>query len=160
MSRLIKSKKFIFFISICILGSLLLIVFNLSQVQKYQLNRRNTQREKDLTTITNGIKDYIVNNNNLPTISNLDQNSFLPELLFINQHPSGGISIQSLENMQGYFDLNMKDPFGNPYLIGTSGDKVIIYTPNFEVYKSANEVYFKSLKIKSSTSGTISAEEE
>lgn len=148
MSKVFKSKKFIFFITFCLLSSAVLLLFNLSQFERYQKNRRNTERKEEIEIILQGIENYITNTKNLPTSSNPAPKSFLPELIFNNPtNPSGGVSVQSLENMQGYFDLNIKDPSGNPYSIGTFEDQVIVYTSHLEKADNSSELYFDTLKL-------------
>jgi len=147
MRKIIKLKKFWYFVLFCLLVSGILIVFNLSQFKRYQLNRRNEDRKNTIIKLLASVESYIANNNNLPTTSNPEPKNFLPELLFEGKKPSGGVPVSTLENMQGYnIDLNIKDPSGSPYFVGTFEDELIIYTTNFEVYNSGNETYFESLK--------------
>ncbi len=158
MTKVIKSRTFWVFIIFCLAASLLLVFFNLSQFKKYQINKRNAQRQTDILNLGNGIKSYIAANNNLPTSSNPDTKSFLPELLFEGNTPSGGINVQTLENMQGYIDTNIKDPSGTPYLIGTYEDQIVIYTTNFETDKKTTQTYFQNIKIVSSADGKVTTQ--
>ena len=142
-------KKLLIFVTICLIASAVLIVFNLSQFKKYQVKKRNDSRKSDISLIISKISNYLENNNNnLPTSSNPDTGSFLPDLIFRNGVPSGGVSTSALENMDGYFDLNKKDPSGDPYRIGIYENQIVVYTNNFEEYKSGNIVYFETLKLK------------
>lgn len=158
MKRIIKSRTFVGFVLFCLLASAVLIVFNLSQFKRYQMNRRNQQRKHDVDLVISGIKKYIEANNNLPTTSNPDTKSFLPELLFSGSNPYGGVTISTLENMQEYFDLGMKDPSGDPYLVGTFEDQIIVYTNHFEQFKAQEEVYYQTFKVNPSNDGTVTTE--
>jgi hypothetical protein len=124
----------------------------------FQINRRNSDRKNQIDSILSGLKQYISTNNNLPTTSNPDVKSFLPELLFDGSNPYGGVSVSTLENVQEYFDSGLKDPSGDPYLIGTFEDQIIVYTSHLERFKSRNEVYFNSFKVNSSTDGKVTTE--
>jgi hypothetical protein len=153
MKFISKRKKLLLFALLCLVLSILLIVFNVSsQFKKYQVKKRNEARERDLTAIINGIKSSISNTNNLPTTSNPEEKSFLPTLFFNGDKPTGGVNIHTLENVQGYFDMNLKDPSGSPYFIGTTEDRLIVYTNNYEEYKipsknATTRVYFKEISI-------------
>jgi hypothetical protein len=158
MRKFVRSKPFVGFILFCLLTSAALVFFNLSQFQRYQLNKRNQQREKDVQTIISGLKNFITNNNNLPTTTNPDTKSFLPELLFVGSKPSGGVSVSTLESVQGYFDMNLKDPSGTAYLIGTFEDQIIVYTTRFERLNESDDVYYATLKVTSSPEGKVTTE--
>lgn len=151
MKRSIKSRKFVIFVLCCLIASTLLIIFNFSQFQRYRINQRNKERKEQVSVILKSIKDYMKNNNNnLPTSSNPEEGSFLPELLnVLSNKPAGGVAVQTLENMKGYFDQNKKDPSGEPYFIGTYKDKVIVYTNSFENENKSKTVYFDSFDINS-----------
>jgi hypothetical protein len=158
MKKIIKSKTFLSFMLFCLFASVLLAVFNFSQFKKYQMNQRNQQRESDVEQILSGIKRYISTNNNLPTTSNPDTASFLPELLFVGSNPTGGVNVSTLENMQEYFNIGIKDPAGDPYLVGTYEDQVVVYTNRFEREENSSEVYFKVFKVTSSVDGKVTTE--
>lgn len=156
MSKVIRSKKLIWLAIFCLIGSLLLIIFNLSQFQKYQMNKRNNERKSEISNFINGLKNYVKDNNNLPTTSNPNEKSFLPELIVLeDKKPSGGVSVQTLENVGGYLDTSIKDPSGQPYFIGTFEDKIIVYTNNLELEDGANEVYFEQLQLDTNNAGSV-----
>jgi hypothetical protein len=158
MKKIIKSKTFVGFVLFCLLASAVLVVFNLSQFQRFQINRRNQQREHDVDFILSGIQKYITANNNLPTTSNPDAKSFLPELLFVGSKPSGGINVSTLENMQEYIDLGVRDPSGDPYLVGTYEDQVVVYSTRFEHFNADDDVFYNAFKVTSSADGKVITE--
>jgi hypothetical protein len=146
--KIIKSKNFWRFIAFCLVASVILIVINLSQLQKYRISQRNNKRKEDIGLIIASIKTYLNNNdNNLPKTSNPDEDSLLPEIIFAENTPTGGVSVSTLENMEGYSNVKLTDPSGSPYYIGTSADEVIIYSETLEIYKSSNQTYYESFKI-------------
>ena len=153
MKFISKRKKLFLFAFLCLLLSVLLIVFNVStEFKKYQVRKRNEARVRDIDSIIEGIKSSISNTNNLPTTSNPEEKSFLPTLYFNADKPTGGVNVHTLEDMKGYFDMNLKDPSGNPYFVGTTEDKLIVYTNNFEELKTPNKapvmrVYFREILI-------------
>jgi hypothetical protein len=156
MSNVIKSKKIWWLVLICLLGSLILIVFNLAQFKRYQLTKRNNERKTEISSIVAGIKNYVKTNTNLPTTSNPSEKSFLPELILLeDKKPSGGVNVQSLENMAGYVDTNIKDPSGNPYFIGTFDDKIIVYTNSLELDEGKTDVYFEQLTLDTNNAGSV-----
>lgn len=147
-----KSRKLVYLILVCVSASIVLIAFNFSQFTKYQISRRNNERKSEIANLTKGLANYIRSNSNLPTTSNPAEKSFLPELILLDgTRPSGGVSIQTLENVSDHMDSNMKDPSGNPYFIGTYEDKVLIYTNNFETENRGTDVYFESLDLPTTT---------
>lgn len=158
MKKIIKSRLFAIIVVFCLIVSTVLLVFNLSQFQKFQINRRNRDRKSQIDSILSGVKRYISANNNLPTTSNPDTKSFLPELLFDGSNPYGGVSVSTLENMQEYFDLSIKDPSGDPYLIGTYEDQVVTYTGLFERFQAGNTVYYNLFKVNSSVDGKVTTD--
>jgi hypothetical protein len=129
----------------------ILIAVNLSQVKRYQLSRRNETRTTDIDNIAKGIQNYVRNTKNLPTTSSPSKDSFLPEILFVGERPTGGVPISTLEDINGYnFDTNIKEPAGTPYFIGTFENKIIVYTTEFENKNSfGKETYYKSIEIES-----------
>lgn len=143
----LKKRIIFIIISICLLGSILLIILNLSFFETSQIKYRNDIRKSEIKKITDGLKKYILDKNNCPRTSNPVPQAFLPELIFDgSNNPRGGVSISSLEDLQNYIDEGKKDPSGSPYLIGTFDNKIYVYTNSFEVYKSSNQTYSDSLE--------------
>jgi len=148
MKKIIKSRIFWWFVGICILASIIIAVFGLSnQIKLYQINSRNKERKSEVNLIIQGVQTYISTYNNLPTTANPEVGSFLPDLLFEGNKPSGGVSVQTLESMEGILNIDNKDPLGNPYYVGIYQDQVIVYTTTYELYPSGNDVYFETLKV-------------
>jgi len=143
----IKSKILIFIILISIIGSIVLILLNLSYIESYQIKYRNDIRTKDIKSISGGIKRYIAEKNNCPRTSNPVPQTFLPELVFDGSgNPKGGVNISTLEDMGSYIDSGKKDPSGSPYLVGTYDNKIYIYTNHFEIYGSTNQTFFELIE--------------
>lgn len=159
MSKIIKSKKFLWFVGLCLLGSLLLVIFNLSLFKKYQVTQRNNERKTEIKTVIDGVKKYTTENNNLPTTSNPSEKSFLPELILLdNNKPTGGVGVQTMENMNGYLDTSIKDPSGDPYFIGTFENSVIVYTNNLELEDGKHDIYFETFKLETNSGGELKGE--
>jgi hypothetical protein len=146
MKKILKSKytRIIFIISF--IGIVALIILNYGQLELYQLNNRNLNRVEDLENISYGLTKYIDEVNNCPTISSPVSQTFLPELVFDDRDPKGGVNISLLENTQNYFENNKRDPSGNPYFIGISGNLIYIYTNDYELNTSQRSVYYKTVE--------------
>lgn len=145
--KITKFRIYLFLVLISVLGSVVLVLLNISYIERYQIKYRNDIRARDIKVLAEGIKMYITEKNNCPMTSNPVPRTFLPELVFDGSgNPKGGVNISTLENMEDYIDLQKKDPSGGPYLIGTYGNKIYIYTNNFEVYKSNNQTIFELIE--------------
>lgn len=149
MTNFLKNnrKRLFHFVSIVgIIGSIILIIFNISLIEQLQIQYRNDIRVQNLQSIANGVEKFINEKNNCPRTSNPVPQTFLPELIFeTNDSPSGGVSVSSLEDINNYVDINMKDPGGSPYFIGITGNKIVFYTLDYEVQGSAKKAYFVSI---------------
>ncbi len=151
MKTLLRSKLLLLITLVCLMGSIVLIAFNFSRFEQYQMSRRNEERKDDVAQVLAGVNRYIDEKKNLPTVSSLGENTFLPEILFDGGVPSGGVSIQSLENVEGFVTTSEKDAQGNTYFIGTFQEQIIVYTTSIENKNGTQEVYFETSEITTST---------
>lgn len=141
-----KSKILAFIFVSGIVGSIILIVLNISIIDRLQIEYRNKIRENDLNSISQGLEKFIKETNNCPRTNNPVPRTFLPELIFDeSEGPRGGVSLSTLEEVESYIDIHKKDPKGTPYLIGVSRDLIIIYTLDYEVIGSRTKTYFVTL---------------
>jgi cell division protein FtsI/penicillin-binding protein 2 len=150
-----KNRLFAILFIILSISLVILIFLNINKYQEFIIDRRNEDRENDLQSILDGVREYIQDNNNLPTTSNPSQQSLLPEITFINTEPTGGVIIQSLELFDDYLDLRIDDQSKASYYIGTLENLVIVYTNDFELENGEREVIYKSMKIVQGEDGVI-----
>lgn len=142
MKKILVSKYTLYIAFACLIGSIILVIFNLSQIENFQAKYRNEQRQKDIQSLVDGTKKYISAKNNCPRTSNPVPQTFLPELLFEGNSPKGGVSISTLEDMSDFINTNLRDPENAPYMVGTFGDKIYFYTNNYEKNGGSEDTYF------------------
>lgn len=141
-----KTKKITYYVSILLLiASAILIFFNLSQIQGFQIKIRNDQRQKDVNEIASKVEKYIKEEKKCPTTSNPVPKSYLPELIFDKKIPRGGINVNTLEDMGKYLGNEKKDPEGNPYSLGIFEGEIIVYNSHVESINGPDTVYFKTI---------------
>ncbi len=147
MTKIFKSKytKWVFIAGI--LGSLILIIVNYTQIDNYRIKLRNEERKLELQTLSEGLKKYILEKNTCPSISTPAPQTFLPELIIdSNNSPKGGANINNIEEVESYLNRTNSDPSGAPYFIGISNNLIYIYTNDYEINSNSRNIYFVTIE--------------
>lgn len=145
--RFFKSKWVRFIFIFGLVGSIILIFLNYSQIETYQIKFRNDERQRELKNISEGLKKYILVKNTCPTTSTPIPQTYLAELIIdSNNDPKGGVSIASLENIDDYFNKEEKDPSGNPYFAGIYNNLIYLYTNDYELSSTSKKIYFQTVE--------------